>query len=256
MNITRQYTTLNPCYRNNIKIRVKGLMLHSVGCAQPKASVFINQWNKTSAGVGVHGVLDANNAYLCLPCNEISGYSIKGWHGASGPNGSVNNTHIGFEMTEPSTIKYTGNGSEWIDLNSTETKKHVLATYNNAVELFAYLCEFHGLNPLQDGVIISHSEGNKRGIASNHGDVEHIWKKFGLTMNQFRQDVYNRMEDDNMTQEKFNEMAEKWMTELAKKQPSNWSATARDWAEKEQLVVGDAQGNKMYKKPLTREEAI
>ena len=28
------------------KIKVKGLMLHSVGCPQPKASVFINMWNK------------------------------------------------------------------------------------------------------------------------------------------------------------------------------------------------------------------
>lgn len=42
---------------------------------------------------------------------------------------------------------------------------------------------------MADGVIISHSEGGKRGIASNHGDVEHIWNKFGITMNQFRNDV-------------------------------------------------------------------
>ncbi|EOS71620.1 hypothetical protein C818_00423 [Lachnospiraceae bacterium MD308] len=53
-------------------------------------------------------------------------------------------------MTEPATIRYTG-GSDW--------------------------------------VVISHSEGHRRGIASNHGDVEHIWKRFGLSMGQFRKDI-------------------------------------------------------------------
>ena len=46
---------------------------------------------------------------------------------------------------------------------------------------------------LCDGVIISHSKGYKRGIASDHADVEHIWNKYGLTMNQFRKDVKTAM---------------------------------------------------------------
>jgi hypothetical protein len=91
-------------------------------------------------------------------------------------------------MTEPASIKYTG-GASWTDNNAENTKAHVMATYKAAVELFAYLCLEYGLNPLADGVIISHSEGYKRGIASNHGDVEHIWGKFGLTMAQFRADI-------------------------------------------------------------------
>ena len=43
-------------------------------------------------------------------------------------------------------------------------------TYEAAVELFAFLCKEYGLNPLADGVIISHKEGHARGIATNHGD--------------------------------------------------------------------------------------
>jgi hypothetical protein len=59
------------------------------------------------------------------------------------------------------------------------------------VELFAELCKEFKLDPLKDGVIISHSEGHKRGIASNHGDPEHLWKGLNLpyTMDRFRQDV-------------------------------------------------------------------
>ena len=93
------------------------------------------------------------------------------------------------EMTEPSTIKYVGSAN-WTETGDGEnTKKHVLATYKYAVELFVYLCQQFHLNSLADGVIISHSEGCKRGIASNHGDVEHLWSKCGLTMAQFRKDI-------------------------------------------------------------------
>ena len=102
---------------------------------------------------------------------------------------SCNNTHIGVEMTEPATIKYTG-GASWIELSDgSNTKAVVLKNYRNAVEYFAYLCQKFGWNPEKDGVILSHSEGHARGYATNHADVEHIWKKYGLTMDQFRKDV-------------------------------------------------------------------
>lgn len=183
MEIIESILTNNDCYRANRKITVKGLMIHSVGCSQPNASVFINQWNKTNVEKCVHAFIQPDGkVYQTLP------WDMRGWH----CGGSGNNTHIGVEMTEPATIRYTG-GSSWTDLNPTETKKHVLATYQVAVKLFAYLCTEFKLNPLQDGVIISHHEGNMRGIASNHADVEHIWKKFGLTMEQFRKDIQNTM---------------------------------------------------------------
>jgi len=64
-------------------------------------------------------------------------------------------------------------------------------TYEAAVELFAMLCKKYSLNPLADGVIISHREGHSRGIASNHGDPEHLWAQLdmGYTMDGFRKAV-------------------------------------------------------------------
>ena len=58
------------------------------------------------------------------------------------------------------------------------------------------LCKKYNLNPTADGVIISHSEGYKRGIASNHGDPEHLWRGLGLsyTMAGFRKDVKEAMD--------------------------------------------------------------
>ena len=53
------------------------------------------------------------------------------------------------------------------------------------------LCKKFGLDPLADGVVISHREGHARGIATNHGDPEHLWKGLGLpyTMDGFRKAV-------------------------------------------------------------------
>lgn len=73
----------------------------------------------------------------------------------------------------------------------TTAKAVAKRTYEAAVELFAYLCKQYGLDPTADGVIISHREGHSRGIASNHGDPEHLWNglSMGYTMDGFRKAV-------------------------------------------------------------------
>lgn len=57
------------------------------------------------------------------------------------------------------------------------------------------LCKQYGLNPTADGVIVSHREGHSRGIASNHGDQEHLWNQLGMgyTMDGFRKAVKANM---------------------------------------------------------------
>ena len=183
MKLVESILTKNPCYKAGKKITVKGLMLHSVGCPQPSAAVFIKNWNSESYDRAcVHGFIDGNDGtvYQTLPWNH------RGWHGG----GSSNNTHIGVEMCEPACIKYTGGAT--FTCSDTATAKDVAKrTYETAVELFAFLCTEYSLDPAADGVIISHAEGYKRGIASNHGDPEHLWKQLntGYTMDGFRQAV-------------------------------------------------------------------
>jgi len=187
MKLVESILTKNPCYTAGRKITVKGLMLHSVGCPQPKASAFINSWNSASYDSAcVHGFIDGNDgtAYQTLPWNH------RGWHCGSGRKGSGNNTHIGVEMCEPACIKYTS-GSNFTCSDTATAKAVAKRTYETAVELFAMLCEKYSLDPLADGVIISHKEGCSRGIASNHGDPEHLWTQLGLgyTMDGFRKAV-------------------------------------------------------------------
>lgn len=63
-------------------------------------------------------------------------------------------------------------------------------------------------------------------------------------------------DDGEMTQEKFNKMMDKWLAEQAQKEPAAWSKDARTWAESKGYITGDENGNKMYKKPITREELV
>lgn len=184
MKIQAALCTESDCYKVGKTIAVKGGMLHSVGCPQPDPNVFRNIWNKSGANACVHAVVGKDGVVIqCLPFN------MRGWHAG----GSGNNSLIGIEMTEPATIKYVG-GSQWIELgDGSVTKAHVLATYKHAVEFFAYIAKTYGFNPLDSNCLMSHSEGHKKGVASNHGDVEHIWKYFGLSMDSFRVDVKNAM---------------------------------------------------------------
>lgn len=196
MQIIEYFSVNNDCYKNN-KNKVdqsyvnfqnngpQGIMLHSVGCAQSKAQVFANTWNKSGIEVAVHAVLQADGTVIhCLPWN------YKGWH----CGGSANNTHIGIEMTEPDCIQYIV-GSTFVCNNLSEARKQATGTYNTAVNLFADICKKYNLDPLKDGVIISHSEGNKRGIAFPHDDCEHLWRQLGMsyTMDGFRRDVKKAM---------------------------------------------------------------
>lgn len=191
MKIVQNFMTENPCYKAGRKISVNGLMLHSVGCSQPKASVFINQFNKSTYDRAcVHAFIDANDGviYQTLPWNH------RGWHGG----GASNNTHIGVEMCEPNCITYTG-GSTFTISDKAKAQEMVKRTYESAVWLFSELCRDYKLNPLTD--IVSHSEGHKYGIASNHGDPEHLWRGVGLpyTMDTFRNDVKKLMNGDTST---------------------------------------------------------
>ena len=75
MKLVESILTKNPCYTAGRKISVKGLMLHSVGCPQPSASVFIKNWYKASYDKAcVHGFIDGNDGtvYQTLPWDHIS----------------------------------------------------------------------------------------------------------------------------------------------------------------------------------------
>ena len=189
MKIIEAFAVKNKCYQAGAPLTPRGIMLHSVGCAQPSAAAFARSFNQYQPGgvsVCVHAFAQADGTvYQTLPWETIA------WH----CGGSANSTHIGVEMTEPSA-----------GMTYAEAAEQIAGTYHTAVELFAALCKQYGLDPEQDGVLIGHAEGHRRGVASNHADPELLWRTYdmGYTMDGFRADVAEAMnkntdeEDDDM----------------------------------------------------------
>ncbi len=188
MNLKKLIFTQNACYKAGRTITPKGIMVHSTGANNPNLRRYVgpddgllgknqynNHWNQDRPDgrqVCVHAFIgklaDGSIAtYQTLPWNH------RGWHGGSGPKGSVNDTHIGFEICE----------------DGLTDKVYFNAVYKEATELCAYLCKEYKLDPLADGIIIGHFEGHRRGIASNHGDPNNWFPKHGKSMDTFRADV-------------------------------------------------------------------
>lgn len=181
----------DPRYREYQRHGPKGMMLHSIGCPQPSAMVLIKNWDNPSyTNACVHGFVDANTGtvYQTMPFNYRAPHA----------GGKATDTHIGIEMCEPDCIRYTS-GSNFTCSDYPRAREMVRRTYLATVELFAQTCADYGWDPLEDGVIISHREGHERGIASNHGDPEHLWRGLGMgyTMDTFREDVKAKMMDVN-----------------------------------------------------------
>ena len=131
-------------------------MCHSTGANNPSLKRYVgpddgllgvnangNHWNQNTPDgrqVCVHAFIgklaDGSIAtYQTLPWNH------RGWH----CGGDGNNSYISFEICEDGLTD--GN--------------YFNKVYQEAVELCAYLCKMYNLDPIKDGVLICHSEGNK-----------------------------------------------------------------------------------------------
>lgn len=91
---------------------------------------------------------------------------------------------------------------------------------------------------------------NDLGDQANGGCVAEKRRSLSCVLGAFRPEY----EEQEMTQEMFNSMMKKYMEDLAKEAPSEWSAEARAWAEGKNIIRGDENGNKKYMAFLTREE--
>lgn len=67
--------------------------------------------------------------------------------------------------------------------------------------------------------------------------------------------IKSEEEDEDMTQEKFNEMMNNYIAESAK-QPATFEQDALIWAQSNGLLLGDEKGNLMAKKFMTRGELV
>ena len=170
-----------------------GIVVHSTGVNQPSLARYVqpskddknreelisvigtnrygNHWNR-DIGKAVHymiGKLADSTVGIAHTLPE----EYCAWGVGSGKKGSYNynpTAHIQFEICE----------------DGLTDEGYFRECYNAAASLCADICRRWGW---EASVIVSHREAYKKGYASNHKDIDHWLKKFGLTMEDFRRDV-------------------------------------------------------------------
>ena len=249
MRLRQQLLTKNECYTAGRAIPPWGVLVHSTGANNPRVCRYVpgddeigrntrgNHWNQPGK-LCVHAFIgkfaDGEvGAVQTLPWN------YRAWHCGGGKKGSANDTHIAFEICE----------------DGLTDPVYFRAVYREAVELTAMLCQKYGLDPLTDGAVICHSEGCKRGIASNHADVLHWFPRYGKTMDNFRDDVARMMkgEAEEVTYEQWKTYMEQYRRELAGQPVPEWAVQTGEWdkAEKAGIIADKSRPQDL----ITRAEA-
>jgi N-acetylmuramoyl-L-alanine amidase len=189
MNLHQLIFTESDCYKEGMAkkqfIKPIAPMWHSTAANNPYLkryvgpddgllgkNIYNNHWNQPrDRRVCYHAFVgklkdDTIASYQVLP------WDLRGWHSGSGKNGNGNSLgYIGICICE----------------DNLKDKDYAMAAYKEACELSAYICELYSLDPMN---IIDHAEGYRLGIASNHGDVDHWFRKlYGITLDNIRRDV-------------------------------------------------------------------
>lgn len=171
------------------KMQVEKLVLHSPGTAQPDADKLFAYYNNPAVNALPHAFLERSGRVLQLmPWDNV------GAHVGAGPKGGWNGLSIGVEVCEPAGHTYLPNSGTMVGYDVKANAAYFADIYEQAIQLFAYLCERYGLTEKD---IYCHAEVHRLGYGSNHIDIEHWWPKHGKNMDTFRADVGARLRGDS-----------------------------------------------------------
>lgn len=107
-------------------------------------------------------------------------------------------------------------------------------------------------------------EGNTSsasGVVANGGGVARksypiSWGRYGRPDYSLVEGYVEEEDEEEVTYEQFEFFMERYLEELAKKEPGAWSQESREWAEDNGLIRGDENGQKRYRTNITREEFV
>ncbi len=175
---TKSILKNNNNYKHCRAIVPKGIVVHSTGANTPYATTYIANWNTPKPGgreVCVHGFLGKSRGggigfYQALP------FEMACWGVGNGSKGSYNYYpgYIQFECCE----------------DNLHNRGHFYTIYHKATDLCAYLCLKYNFSYK---TVVSHAESHKKGYGSNHGDIDHWLRIYGLNMNDFRKEVKKKI---------------------------------------------------------------
>ena len=185
-NIIIAHATKNLCYIAARKMIPQGIVVHTTGANTPYLKRYVdapdlvgknaygnhlNQPKPDGRSVCVHAFIGYDNNKK-IRIAEILPLNICCWGVGKGSKGTYNYdpAYIQFEICE----------------DGLADEKYYREAFFVAVEYCAKLCQTYGISVNN---IVGHCEAYKQGYASNHCDPEHWMKKYGETMEDFRQRV-------------------------------------------------------------------
>lgn len=194
--------TNSTCYKNTTVMIPRGVLWHDTAAGNPNICRYVqpmesdknykemvallgknkygNDWNHIPRQAGMNcwvgKLADGTVATV-----QTMPWNFKPWGCGSGSKGSLNNTHMQFEICDDGMV----------------SREYFEAVYKEACEITAYYCKMYDLDPLGSfvyngvkvPVITTHAESYKLGLGGNHGDPLAWLKKYGKTMDDARRDV-------------------------------------------------------------------
>lgn len=211
--------TQSTCYKGTRKMPPKGVLWHSTGANNPTLKRYVqpsdvkppedsytkeqwlailgknkynNDWNHIEHQAGLNCWI-GKLADGTVTTVQTLPWDYRPWGCGSGSKGSCNSGWMQFEICED---------------NLTD-KDYFEAVYKEACEITAYYCKMYNIDPkgtvVHEGVtvptILCHYDSYKLGLGSNHGDVDHWFKKYGKTMDTVREDVAKLLAEDSAVEE-------------------------------------------------------
>ena len=208
--------TQSTCYKGTRKMTIKGVLWHSTGANNPTLKRYVqpsdikpdadtyskekwlevlgkntykNDWNHIEREAGLNCWI-GKLADGTVTTIQTMPWDFRPWGCGSGAKGSCNDGWIQFEICE----------------DGLTDKEYFTKAYTEACELTAYLCKKYNIDPTgtvtHNGVtvptILCHKDSYKLGLGSNHGDVDHWFKKYGKTMDTVREDVAKLLAEDSL----------------------------------------------------------
>lgn len=200
------------CYQGTTRFTPRGILWHDTDASNPYISRYVqphetdgdyeeklallgknrygNDWNHKPRQAGMNAFI-GKLADGTVASVQTMPWNYAPWGCGSGSKGSLNNTHMQFEICD----------------DGYESREYFAAVYREACEITAYLCTLYGLDPMgsfsyngvQVPVITSHDESHDLKMGSNHGDPIKWLKKYGKTMDDVRRDIAALMRGEEAT---------------------------------------------------------
>lgn len=186
-----RYATQNGAYRAGRTIsNHQGCVNHSVGCAQPKADVFFNSMNKTSAQWGVNAILGDfhTGEGRILVALDLK---ARPWGCGAGSKGSWNNTKIQWEVCEPAGHTYAGGTMIAYDVEKNQGYFDRMWKMLVAWNVYCAVKLGYPVSGISD-----HAESYRAGYGSNHSDMGQWLPKHGKSMDALRAEVQAILENE------------------------------------------------------------